>query len=324
MDISVIVPAYNVESYISNCIDSLLNQTFKGEYEIIVVNDGSTDKTANILSKYKNNGIVKIINQNNKGLSGARNTGIENSTGKYLLFIDGDDTVSSKLLEMAFSNIKESDLLIFGIEERNENNELISFDKPKKNQTIDENVFWNHFYYDHPVICTTACTKLYSKKIFEDLKFPCGKIHEDVYLLHFIISKCKKITLLSSSLYYYLRRKGSITTKISNKNALDIFDAYFSRLDYFYKKNNLKNFNNQMLSMFSQLRYYNISNCIEKETIDSLEIALTNKIKEYSIKNIKLPHYCKVFFKNKSKCYRLVLYKCRFKKLLGYFKYKRT
>ena len=95
MKFSIIVPVYNVEKYVKRCLDSIFNQTYK-DFEVIVVNDGSTDKSMNIVKKYKD---VKIINEENRGLSHARNNGVKNARGDYILFVDSDDYINKDLLK---------------------------------------------------------------------------------------------------------------------------------------------------------------------------------------------------------------------------------
>ena len=109
---SIIVPVYNVEKYIKKCINSILNQTYKN-YEIIIINDGSTDKSKKILESYKNIDNIKIINQTNKGLSVARNIGIKNASGDYLLFVDSDDYIDNDLLENLNKNITDEEIIRF-------------------------------------------------------------------------------------------------------------------------------------------------------------------------------------------------------------------
>ena len=115
--ISVIIPVYNVEKYLKECLDSVINQTLK-DIEIICVNDGSTDNSLNILENYakKDNRII-VISQKNKGLSGARNTGLKYCSGEYVSFIDSDDYVSKDLFELTYNNAisNNSDLVIFKI-----------------------------------------------------------------------------------------------------------------------------------------------------------------------------------------------------------------
>ena len=124
---SIIIPAYNAENSIQKSIDSILNQTYNN-YEIIVVNDGSTDNTINLIEK---NSKIKIINQKNLGVSSARNTGIENAKGDFIAFIDADDYIEKNYLE-EFNNIIEKynpDLIICGINESNNSKIFKSFFK---------------------------------------------------------------------------------------------------------------------------------------------------------------------------------------------------
>ena len=112
---SFIVPVYNTEKYLKKCLDSLVNQTYK-DFEIIVVNDGSTDKSSNIISKYqKKYKNIIVIDKENEGLSMARNRGVQKSSGKYIIFVDSDDYVSNKLLEEVDKKIDDSDILRFQI-----------------------------------------------------------------------------------------------------------------------------------------------------------------------------------------------------------------
>lgn len=324
MDISIIVPAYNVSKYIEKCIDSLLNQTFTGQYEIIIVNDGSTDNTLEIVEEYKDNEKIVLINQSNMGLSDARNTGIKHSKGKFLFFIDADDFVSRTLLEDASRNINDSDLVIFGLTKQLEDGNVIYVDHPKKNKIINENMFWDSFCIDHPIICTTSCTKMYKRSIFDTISFPSHKVHEDVYTLHSIIEHCNKISLLSKSLYFYVKRDGSITNVVKDQNILDLFDAYFSRIDYFANKKNQKNLNRTLLSILSQYRYYHTKKIISEELDGIINQKIREKIKELRDQRMKMPKYCLYFSSNLKKCLEIVLMKSRFNKFYYSFRIKRT
>ena len=108
-EVSIIIPCYNVEKFIKDCLESVINQTFKN-IEIICINDGSTDSTPEILKKYSNidNRII-VVNQKNKGLSGARNSGINVSCGKYLMFLDSDDWIDTDYIEKMYNAIKKND-----------------------------------------------------------------------------------------------------------------------------------------------------------------------------------------------------------------------
>lgn len=118
LDLSIIVPAYNVENYIRECLDSILNQSIDN-YEIIIVNDGSTDKTQDICEEYSNEySFIKLINQENKGLGAARNTGLQHVSGKYIAFVDSDDMVKenmfTQMLDLAIK--KDLDLVVCDVE----------------------------------------------------------------------------------------------------------------------------------------------------------------------------------------------------------------
>ena len=119
IDISIIVPAYNAEKYLKACLESLINQT-KKDIEIIAINDGSEDNTLDILNEYKNNypNLIKVISQENQGLSVTRNVGIKNSTGKYVMFVDSDDEIYSELLEKLWNKTQEYpfDIVAFDVD----------------------------------------------------------------------------------------------------------------------------------------------------------------------------------------------------------------
>ena len=117
--ISIIIPAYNVEEYLEKCLESIISQNFD-KVEIIIVDDGSTDKSLQIAKEYQKKYPEKtrVISQENKGQGGARNTGIKNATGKYLLFVDSDDTIKSGMLETLYAEMEKSnaDIVLFGFE----------------------------------------------------------------------------------------------------------------------------------------------------------------------------------------------------------------
>ena len=126
---SFIVPVYNTKKYLKKCLDSLIKQTFK-DFEIIIVNDGSTDNSMEIIEKYKNKySNIKVIEQQNQGLSLARNNGVKKTSGEYILFIDSDDYIEKDLLKQIDKNIGNADVLrfqIFSEDEEYKNKEEIS------------------------------------------------------------------------------------------------------------------------------------------------------------------------------------------------------
>lgn len=213
--VSIIVPVYNVELYIEDCLNSLLNQTYSN-YEIILINDGSTDNSIEICSKY-NDQKIKIFNQNNKGVSIARNVGISLATGQYIMFVDADDMVSEKYIENLIKSIEETntDMVVCGYTK--EKAELVN----KKNlqeikgeiinaNTMLENMMENNLQEGY------LWNKIFKKSIINDnsLEFKEGvNVWEDLYFVIEYLSKSDKIFAINEKLYYYRTREGSAVNR---------------------------------------------------------------------------------------------------------------
>ena len=239
VDISVIVPAYNVEKYISSCLNSLLNQT-KKEIEIIVIDDGSTDNTLNILNEYKKNNPSKIhvVSQENQGLSITRNNGIKLSTGKYILFVDGDDEIDINLLKNLWDKLEEFpyDVIAFKVEVIYPNKKIIvnpGITSDIKNFNLDSK---KKFLTD--MYCM-ACNKIYKKDLFKDntLLFTPNTWFEDVLLMHKLIPNLTSLGYLDFPGYKYYQRENSITYTYSDK--LKDINFVLEKILEYYKKNDL-------------------------------------------------------------------------------------
>ena len=206
---SLIIPAYNVEKYIKKCLDSVLNQTYNN-YEIIIINDGSTDNTSKILESYKSNKKIKIINQENKGLSNARNTGVSNAKGDYILFIDSDDFIEKELLEILNKTIKDEDLVRFQIKILDETNKIIKEYKEETFNNLNGIEAFNKLSKYNLV--ELAVCYAYKKDTFlkNNYKFEEKTYHEDFGLIPYIIISSKKVTSINYIGYNYLKRKNSI------------------------------------------------------------------------------------------------------------------
>ena len=195
--ISIVIPVYNVEKYIKECIESVINQTYKN-LEIILVNDGSTDLSRTICEEYeKKDNRIKIIDKENGGLADARNKGLEYINGELVTFIDSDDYIKEDMIETLLNNlIKENaDVSICGY--------YLAYNK-KNDYKLEENV--NSFkYYD-----VSAWAKLYKTELFKNIKFPKGKISEDWYIMYKIFDKANSIVYDSSPKYYYRQRNSGI------------------------------------------------------------------------------------------------------------------
>lgn len=276
---SFIVPVYNTNKYLKKCLDSLIKQTFK-DFEIIVVNDGSTDKSLEIIEEYKNKYVnIKLINQNNQGLSVARNNGILKATGKYILFIDSDDYIEKDLLKMLDKNICDVDVLRFQTyiedEDYKNRNEIVelAFDEMSGPDAFKQIC---NYKYVEPA-CFYAIKKDYFSK--NKFKFKKGMYHEDFGLIPYVIYKAKSVKSISYAGYHYITRSESIMNDSAYdktvKKAFDMLKQY-KELRKHVKLSN-KNTDNYYLSY--------ISNCaiVKAKTLRNKER------KEYikELKNIK-------------------------------------
>lgn len=220
--VSVIIPVYNVELYIRKCIESIINQTLK-DIEIILVDDGSTDDSGRICEEYKkHDDRIKVIHKTNGGLSSARNAGIDIALAPYFMFLDSDDYVEPGFCEIPYNAAVDtgSDIVIFqtcyvkdGKKLKGYNGELgvIDFETAIKN---GESVAWN---------------KLYKSELFANIRYPEGRVYEDIAVTHKIIFTAKKILMLPDFLYNFIYRDDSIShiRSVYNKR-----DGFLSALDF--------------------------------------------------------------------------------------------
>lgn len=231
--ISVIVPVYNVEKYVGKCLDSIINQSYKN-LEIIVINDGSKDNSLKIIKEYekKDNRII-VIDRDNGGLSEARNSGINIANGNYYMFIDSDDFVDEKMIEILYNNLKEYDKKISicnryyyyenGVKKLRFQNDNLIKNLGKKDSLID---LINCYDFD-----MSAWAKLYKSELFKQIRFPVGKLSEDYYIMYQLFDLSNGVVYDSRPLLFYLQqRKGSITK--NNKIIKDYICASKNQKDY--------------------------------------------------------------------------------------------
>ena len=227
--ISVIVPVYNVQEYLTKCVDSILIQDFR-DFELILIDDGSTDQSGLICENYlKMDGRVKVIHKENGGLSDARNVGLDCATGDFVTFIDSDDYIEQGML--SYMNELTNNL----------NVELFMFnyylDEPegrirKKNETIneDELIILNkrdlvRVIFEDKLTAIIACTKLYSMKLFVDTRFPMKRRFEDLFIFFDIVRNVKTASYSSIPFYHYVTRCDSITNDEYRHRDLDYIFA---------------------------------------------------------------------------------------------------
>lgn len=248
-NISIIVIAYNSENYIERCIRSLINQTYKN-IEIIVVNDGSTDKTIDILNKYKNS--IKIYEKANEGVANARNFGIKKCQTEYFMFVDSDDYLEENAVKMLYTKLVETNSdIVMG----STNNSL------KEMLVLEENKF-DYLFNNKIKYFMVPWNKLYKKEIFSDLKYPNLTLAEDEYLIHHILDKIRKMVIIPEKTYNYFHNpNGLTTTKLQNYK--DIICAFKDRYNFFkntkYEKIAYKQYMNYYINIFCQLKRKNIT-----------------------------------------------------------------
>lgn len=289
--ISIIVPIYNVEKYLNACIDSIINQTYK-KIEIILVNDGSTDNSNKICLEYcKKDNRVKLINKKNGGLSSARNTGIDNATGQYICFVDSDDVIDINYINYLYNGIfsTKSDIscckykrFVDGTEiELNGSNQISNLNVIKNRDYII-----NTFYQiNQELYSVSACNKLYNINIFEKIKFPEGKLFEDLAIVDDLISKVNKIAVIDNELYYYRITKNSITTSNFNSKKFVVLE-HCKR--YLEKYKDDKEMYNATLNLLFSREYEILANMKIAKYIDkNNEKKIWNDIKKNRISILK-------------------------------------
>lgn len=222
--VSVIIPVYNVEDYLDNCLDTVIHQDYKN-LEIILVDDGSTDNSGNKVDEWakKDNRIVPL-HQRNQGLSAARNTGLDNSHGAWIIFIDSDDYVSENYVSVLLRTAEKdnSDLVICQYSELDNTKAIpTAFSMPGKYTQKD---FWKLFYSPNSgSALVVAWDKLYSAKIFQNLRYKVGILNEDEQILYSVICRTNSISIISQALYFYrIDRGDSIMSKLSKTGKIRV------------------------------------------------------------------------------------------------------
>ncbi len=231
--ITLVVPVYNVEEYLNECVDSVVNQTYSN-LEIILVDDGSTDQSPVICDEYalKDNRI-HVIHQHNGGLSAARNIGIENAHGEYISFLDSDDYLSPDAIESMYNTLIENDAQISAIgyqsfcngieiKEKRLPNELYKWSKV---EVLDSFLFNG---YLNPC----ACGKLFKMNLWNELRFPVGKLFEDQFTVYKVIDRCLNIVFQPEGKYHYRKRANSIGHSKFSKKTYDLYNAINEEYEY--------------------------------------------------------------------------------------------
>ena len=248
--VSVIIPAYNCEKYIDRCLSSVINQTIK-DIEIIVVDDGSTDETSDIIETYFNKDErIKVINQYNQGLSGARNTGINNSSAPFIMFCDSDDYYNPNSVEVMLDTINSTDADISAGKTNvlYENHQFTALEKENDRQYYALKVQGTSKINEQLLkkVDVSSCNKIFKRSILErnSISYPVGLWYEDAYFFYAYIWTSNTISFapVDKPVYNYVRRDGSIMDETFKKTpkAYDHVEISF-RLFHFLKDKDLFN-----------------------------------------------------------------------------------
>jgi glycosyltransferase involved in cell wall biosynthesis len=223
--VSIIVPIYNTASFLPKCIESIQNQSYKN-IEIILVNDGSTDNSENICKKYlESDTRVRYVSKANGGLSSARNSGIDIANGSYLSFIDSDDYIASEFISTLLNAciVNNTKLAMCGrivVTEINETN-MFTLDSPQlwnSRKALERLLTWNN-------IDGSVCDKLFHRSLFENQRFPLGRISEDLPVLTSILLAIISIAHVGMPMYYYLQRTESITKQKFTTHKMTVLNS---------------------------------------------------------------------------------------------------
>lgn len=281
--ISVIVPVYNVESYLEKCIDSIIHQTYKN-LEIILVDDGSTDNSGKICDVYKEkDSRIKVIHKQNRGLSSARNCGLEIAKGEYIGFVDGDDYIAEDMYALLNNHMKD-DVGIVSCKIAYVDQGHVKAPNSASGLMIMDNVQAIREVLRVRYLNISACDKLYRRETIGNIKFSVGRTSEDLPFIYNVVKNCKYVINIGEYKYFYCYRENSISHK----------SFFIRRIDYaLFARDILKDVNVEypMLRKEAEARY--ILNLISvaasiKESPDRKQYAYLRKRFVKVIRRMKL------------------------------------
>lgn len=241
--VSVVVPIYNVQDYLRECIDSIINQTY-ANIEIILVDDGSPDECGQICDVYASQDKrIQVIHKKNGGLSDARNCGMAKATGQYITFVDSDDFIHIRYIEilLELAKDKQADIVAGDFSLFRESDE-------HQDKVIEENEIGQaqilssmHLYDDNfinrmTMRLTVAWGKLYKRELWNGIQYPVGKIHEDTFTTWKLMEKAQKVVYVEEPLYYWRENLNSITRGEFSLAHLIGLNAYQEQLEYFIQE----------------------------------------------------------------------------------------
>ena len=282
-EVSIVIPVYNVEKYLSRCVDSVLKQTYI-DFQVILVDDGSPDNCAQICEDYKTrDNRVFVIHRENGGLSAARNSGIEwvikNKSTNWITFIDSDDWVHPQYLELLLGAANDSKDNIIVSDFCITNQSKISYKKIEKDykRYNTQDFFVNNDL--HPI---SACGRLFKTSDFSSIRFPEGRLHEDRFTTYKIIFRYENIIFVRHQLYYCYDNSESLTRVSWNPNRLDDIVAIEEQIKHF-RNSNYQSVYLHLLYDYLDLLLYSLKRTKDNRSYKKHEINLRNKLRKFRV-----------------------------------------
>ena len=304
--VSVIIPVYNVEKYISECLDSVIAQIYTN-LDIVIVDDGSLDGSGAICDKVAaNDDRINVIHTENRGVAEARNCGLKAAKGDYITFVDPDDIVAPSFVADLLEACLENDCLISQCTH-------VRFDKTDElvhcNSFKPEYTIWSgremckKLYTSEGMDASVLWTKLYHKKVWDSITFPTGKIHEDFWAIYKVLYSTERIVCLNSVLYYYRKNHSSITGMKFYNDRFQYFEALEEQMNDYIAWNE-----EELYKMaISHYMYALMSYCYKiikdagnkrKDLIALLQIKMKNAIEECDKRKIQVKDKYRLFIRH--------------------------
>lgn len=232
--VGILIPVYNSEQNIENCLNSIVNQTYKN-IEVVIVDDGSTDNSGNICDKYqKKDNRIKVFHIKNSGVANARNYAIKKCNSDYITFIDSDDYVDLNYIEVLYKIMRKNDADIVSCDLKyctdliKKKNEI-----PKEIYILNKKQAMESLMYGKKISNGPTC-KLFKKSLFSDIEFPVGKLFEDLGTIYKVIDRTKKVAYINEKKYYYFQNYTSITHAKFNDKSLYILECGETIMNFIY------------------------------------------------------------------------------------------
>ena len=237
-EISMIVPVYQVEKYIAQCIESVINQTFH-DFELILIDDGSKDNSGKICDSYaEKDNRIRVIHTENKGAAAARNMGLEQASGRYITFLDGDDYLAENMLERLYEVIDGSEYDVVVCDFLNLlPDEKENFIVHLKEKTVSGRIVLEHLKNGKNYgVWTIVWNKIYKKEVLDNIRFPTGKYFEDEFFSDQLYLASNKIHVISDVLCYHRVLASSTMNTQQAENYLDLLDALQKRIEIYLEQ----------------------------------------------------------------------------------------